>query len=367
VDMVAKYLACREDINKVVILDYPISYLDLNHKKQGEILTHNSLIYQNTLDKAAGRKDTKKLISRVFIYANDTAETRSQYLQYLDNIFILENLSPDESIFWFYPKNDYFSSIADFFNPAKIVVDVVDDHRAWPGISPQLYQQLTEHYQTVLTAADCTFANCEPVLDTMKGFTKNIHLVPNGCDAIADVIAPFNHLLYEEMREFKGKIFGFVGNLEAKIDIPLLQKISAHFPDALIVLIGSTHANPGVRELSNCSNIRLAGVVEYQYINAFVRLFDVGLVPHLKMALTDNMNPLKVFVYASNKVPVVCTDVKNIPGSNFINICSSHNEFLSALEHLSNTDITYLTPSFNEFVEQHSWSHKIQLMLSALG
>lgn len=366
VDMIAKYLAARNDINKVIIIDHPISHHDLQLKKAGEFLTHNSNIYQKTQDKIAGLLDNKKQRIRVFVYANDTAATRELYLQFLDNIFILENINPKQSIFWFYPKNNYFSALVDFFKPEKIVADVVDDHRAWPGIGAQEYQQLTDHYQTVLATANCTFVNCQSVLNSMSVFTPHIQLIPNGCDALTEVVAPSGHRLYEEMRQFPGKIFGFVGNLESKIDISLLKEISAQFPAALIVLIGSTHANPAVRDLASCANIRLGGVVEYQYINAFVRLFDVGLVPHLKMSLTDNMNPLKVFVYATNKVPVVCTDVNNIPAAAFIKICKSNKDFIVALGQLVQTDSDSFTAAFTAFIEQHSWAHKIELMLSAL-
>jgi hypothetical protein len=366
VDMIAKYLAARDDIDKVIIIDHPISYHDLQLKKAGEFLTHNSNIYQKTQDKIAGLLDNKKQKVRVFVYANDTAATRELYLQYLDNIFILEHINPKQTIFWFYPKNDHFSAIVDFFKPEKIVADVVDDHRAWPGISSQEHQQLTEHYKTVLAAADCAFVNCNSVLDSMSLFTNNIHLVPNGCEPCRTIHEPLEHALYQEIKKFPGKIFGFVGNLEAKIDIKLLGEVANAFPSALIVLIGSTHSNPSVKDLAKQHNIRLGGVVEYEYINAYVRLFDVGLVPHIKMPLTDNMNPLKVFVYISNKVPVVCTDINNVPQAPFVKICKSNAEFIDTLRTLSTSDTALWSPSFDLFIQQHGWPQKIDAMLAHL-
>src|SRR3546814_15137513 len=73
--------------------------------------------------------------------------------------------------------------LLDRFHPALVVVDVVDDHRAWPGVSEEEEQNLTRNYRDLLSLADIAMANCEPVQKAMHGFCPDTRLVPNGCDS----------------------------------------------------------------------------------------------------------------------------------------------------------------------------------------
>src|SRR3546814_19376412 len=72
--------------------------------------------------------------------------------------------------------------LLDRFHPALVVVDVVDDHRAWPGVSEEEEQTLTRNYRDLLSLADIAMPNCEPVQNALHGFCPAIRLVPHGCD-----------------------------------------------------------------------------------------------------------------------------------------------------------------------------------------
>lgn len=132
----------------------------------------------------------------------------------------------------------------------------------------------------VLQSAD--FSICQPVVDSIRKYDPTIRLVPNGCESSPEIVEPIHCPLYKELKDFKGKVIGFVGNLESKIDIPLIEKLATTFPVVLIVLAGSTHANPATRKLARFSNVRMFGVIDYRYTNAIVKKFSIGIVPHKK-------------------------------------------------------------------------------------
>jgi glycosyltransferase involved in cell wall biosynthesis len=129
----------------------------------------------------------------------------------------------------------------------------------------------------------------------MRRFAPDIRLIPNGCDPEPDMIEPVSDARYQRMRDHPDHVIGYVGNLEAKIDIPLLERLADAFPDDLLVLAGSTHANPVVRQLAQRRNVVMPGVLPHEQANAWINWFDVGIIPHQPMALTDNMNPLERF------------------------------------------------------------------------
>lgn len=364
-DMVIKYLASREDVRKVIVFDAPISEYDLLKMKESSKLTQGRKIYEKTYEKLLGKYDTDKVSFNVFahspgIYTNNYEDKSRKpifdgYSKYIDKVLNDNGVVAKESIFWFYPKNYLSNEILDYFEPTKVVVDVVDDHRAWPGVSDIEKKKLTEHYKSILQRADMAFANCQPVIDSMKQFNKNIKLVPNGCEDNPVIIEPKNHAMYNELKNFNGKVIGFVGNLEAKIDIELIEKIAEKFSDALIVLVGSTHANPKVRELRKYKNIRMFGVIPYKNVNAIVSKFNVGIVPHKQMDLTDNMNPLKVFVYLSNYIPVVTTCIQNLPKSEAILVSNNSIEFINNIKIVLENKLE-IKNTITSFVSENSWS-----------
>lgn len=375
-DMVAKYLASRKDIRKVLIIDTPISQEELNAKRHGGLLTQDRDVYLKTYERIFGQLDTDKLFHHVYIsrdpisydqpYETTIKNSFSSYKKYLEAVFLMEGIHTESAIFWFYPKNYFSADIIETFRPHKLVVDVVDDHRAWPGIPPKEKEKINNHYKDILTKADLCIANCQGVADAMKEFNSKILVVPNGCDDQAEIIEPLNNDNYHEIKEFEGKILGFVGNLESKIDIPLLEKLAETFTDALIVLVGSTHANPKVRDLQKYPNIRFFGVVEYKYINAIVKQFTAGIVPHLRTPLTETMNPLKVFVYASNRLPVVCSDIDNLPQADFIHVAKSHEDFISHCQQLLANSSYKNEESFTQFIETNSWRNRLGHLVDQL-
>lgn len=370
-DMLIRYLESRADIRKVVVFDFPISEFDLNQRREGNILTQDRNIYIKTYLKLLGQLDTEKVKYNVFVYKpgkytfNKLEKNREYifpaYKEYLEKIFSDEGINPRNSVFWFFPKNYLASEIIDYFSPGRVVVDVVDDHRAWPNISAQEKETLTRHYRDILSRADFSLANCQPVIDSMKKFSPLIRLIPNGCEDNPKIIEPINSHFYEELKNFNGKTIGFVGNLEAKIDIDLIEKLAHSFPKELIVLVGSTHANPEARELIKHDNIRMAGVVDYEYINAIVSKFSIAIVPHKKMPLTENMNPLKIFIYLANRIPVVSTDVSNLPDSPAVLIANNHEDFIEKCKYAIKE--TTLRNEIDTFIKNNSWKKRFKSLI----
>src|SRR3546814_10795201 len=100
----------------------------------------------------------------------------------------------------------------DRFHPALVVVDVVDDHRAWPGVSEEEEQNLTRNYRDLLSLADIAMANREPVQKAMHGFCPDIRLVPNGCDSDPPRATPDSGTQFDAFQSFAGHTNGYAGN-----------------------------------------------------------------------------------------------------------------------------------------------------------
>lgn len=376
-DMVIKYLASRPDVRKVIVFDAPISEFDLiRHQQSGAEVSQSRWIYQWTYKKMLGVMDKEKISYNVFVFppgkyqnkesSSNKPHMHEGYFPYVSEVFKREGVNSEKSIFWIYPKNYSAPDLVKKFKPLKVVVDVVDDHRAWPRISEYERAKLTENYSEILKIADFAFSNCFSVQKSMQEFFPNILKIENGCDLpeinkITQSIDYFN-----ELRNWPGKKIGYVGNLESKINIKLLEKIAVSFSDCLVVLIGSTHANPEILNLNRFSNVRMPGVIPYQEISAWVSNFDVGLVPHLNNNLTKNMNPLKVFVYLAHGIPVVSTDITNVDG-NASGVYFSKND----LHFIDNINEIFLSPkhdlsAMKDYVKNNSWANRFDETINKL-
>ena len=375
-DMVIRYLASRQDIGRVLVVDAPMGQDDLVRLLQARSeVTQHERVHALLLEKLRGARDTEKVSYRVFVHSHGDLGKGPEhlgegflddYMQFLRRVFHEESVDPERAVFWIYPKNFQAPQLIARFRPARTVIDVVDDHRAWPGVSEADRQALTENYRTLLAKADLALANCVPVQEAMQGFCPDIRLVPNACDGDPPDDPSPDSPAVRRLASHPGPVIGFVGNLEAKIDIALLHQVAERFGEALLVLLGSTHANPAVLELQEHSNVLMPGVVPYPQLGSWLRRFDVGLVPHLDIELTRHMNPLKPYVYLSWNVPVVATGVCNLDtGTSLVRIASNPGQFLDAIANVLGGERPPVD-AFRRYVSTHDWASRLAAHVDAL-
>lgn len=377
-DMVARYLAARKDVRKVIVVDAPVSDSRLAALASGDGVDQQRWIYTRTLEKLCGKYDSDTLMHKLFVYPSEHfawdeheqpgAEFINAYAEFLGDEFAREGVDPRRAVFWIYPRDYCMPALLRFFDPARTVVDVVDDHRAWPNVSAADKARLSNNYRELLGGADLVLTNCETVRSAMREYNDQIRVVPNGCDEDPKSSSSAEtHEVLAEIDAHRGKVIGFVGNLEPKIDVKLLDELARRFPEHLLVLVGSTHANPGVRALLHHPNVRMPGVVPYDQLGAWLSRFDVGLIPHLDMKLTRHMNPLKAHVYLGWKIPVVTTSVANVQADGeLVRMAVSHRAFLHQVEMV----LAGSPPAperFREYVAANGWRIRLEAQVNGLA
>jgi glycosyltransferase involved in cell wall biosynthesis len=379
VDMLVKYLASRSDIRRVLVFDAPISESDVVQFRQTGSLgpTQHRWIYQRTYEKLLGKLDSEKVSYHVFLHPPGIYDLPGRqtgrrtplsdgFLPFIENVLDKEGVNPSESLFFIYPKFFLGEDIIARFNPGRVIVDVVDDHRAWPGISEQERDQITENYEKLLARADMAFVNCQPMFEKMRSLTRDLRLVPNGCDLSPTITEPVHNEGYRELKHWKGKVIGFTGNLEAKIDIELIHKLANRFSDCRIVLVGSTHANRSAAGLAALPNVIMPGVAPYQEVGAWIKRFDVAIVPHLRTEMTINMNPLKIYAYLQWRTPIVATEIANIEYQGpMLRIANSHDRFLQNVAQILESPVN-IDGELQDFLAENDWKARFATQITEL-
>lgn len=375
-DMFIKYLSRRPQIRKIAVFDMPIAVEALRDKAKNGGIIHDRMIYRETMLRNWGVRDTDVISFHTFIFSKQKEDLKrqvwrypepSEYMKFIKSRLDEQDITSQESIFWFYPENAYIPKIVKYFKPRLKVVDLVDDDRTWPGLSGVKRLQLTKHYKDVLKTADLALANCQNVRQSLEKYHPDIKLIPNGCELEPppDLSADS---LFKDFQSVSGPKLGYVGNLEKeKIDAELVRYLAERRPDWHIFLIGSTHANPDILKLDVYSNIHFVGVVQYPDVRAWVKAFDVAILPHLNSTKTQSMNPLKLYVYCSVGVPVVSTDIENLDElKSFISIAGDYEDFLRKIEAVLANKQQKTSTHLKNCLDNNSWDQRVDQVLKEL-
>jgi glycosyltransferase involved in cell wall biosynthesis len=186
----------------------------------------------------------------------------------------------------------------------------VDDVAAVPGVDAGAFE-LAE--AEMLKAADAVFVTARALEQRARRFNANVHFFPNVVDvahfgrAFASGAEPADLAVIPRPR------LGYHGVLsDYKIDVELLRRLAQSHPDWQLVFIGDERdgrQSDSFASLRQLANVHFLGGKEYADLPAYLRGFDVGLLPMLRNRYTASMYPMKYNEYVASGIPVVSTDL----------------------------------------------------------
>lgn len=211
----------------------------------------------------------------------------------------------------------HYLYLRDQLRPDRTIYFNIDDYaQYWPGRAARVHE--LEH-QAVLES-DLTVCvsrlRCEQLRAALPGARTRIKHLPHG--APTHSIEPTPHAVPavppRDLARLPRPYLGYVGTLEDRIDWPLIDRLSAAFPHASIVLIGRT-AHGGRRlwhlERQRClsrPNVHLLGWKAQHVLTTYIRAFDVNLIPYrIDHPFNEVCNPTKLMDSMGTGRPIVAT------------------------------------------------------------
>ncbi|MCB1500208.1 MAG: glycosyltransferase [Bauldia sp.] len=317
-DMLLREMASSPRVNRILHVEAPISIDALAVDAAGNGVSRPAqarLVSANVLARFLETEDEDRLHRRSFIFGPPgrtlLGRTLPQRADFADTVRgWLAKLGMTENVLaWVCPVVPQFAEIHDRVGFSFTVADVIDDQRAWP--MTDAHREMVESgYRDTFALADMAFANCEPVAGWVRDVVRDVFVVPNGIEPPPGDVDSWE--VPPALRRLNRPIIGYAGNMSHRIDWALLADVADARPDWTIVLIGAV---PGDSE--DCArvirrrNVHALGPIPYEKARAFIAAFDVAIVPHAVDAISERMNPLKIYVYRSLGLPVVSTPVPN--------------------------------------------------------
>ncbi len=321
VDMIAKYALEGGMVDRVLLIDKPVSAWEVNQlerRAREQPLSSASLVYNAMVPRFLGQADRGNLLRKSYI-TSESGETmfgrRLPSMANLD-VEIAETLQThgigQNAILWNCPVVPHVDAVLKAHPFKRQIVDLIDDQREF-GSSDIARMQSQRNYVHTLGMADHVFTNNAVMAERFRNFTKQpITVVPNGVERVDP--ARLEILRMAGLPDGVSTI-GYLGNLRDRVDIGLLLRIADASLNWHVLLVGPTGGNPDVEKLTRHPRITLTGPMTYERSRSVAAGFDVGIIPHKIDALTESMNPLKFFLYKELGLPIVTTPVQNLGSS----------------------------------------------------
>jgi glycosyltransferase involved in cell wall biosynthesis len=239
------------------------------------------------------------------------------------------------------------------------VYRAADEHSAFAG-SPRSLRSVEEQ---VVRSVDVVFAASHGVYDRLRQLRpRGVYHLPNGVD-----LTRFGgvHPAPDEYRAIPRPIAVYVGAISYWFDLQLVAEVARARPGVSFVLIGE--ARVPARPLASIPNVHLLGPRQPEQVPAYLQHADAGLIPFVRSALTNNINPLKMYEYLACGLPVVSTDLTELRLMKApVFLAAGPSEFGGALDGAFAVR-DHEKDAYRTYASGHTWEARYERLDSVLG
>jgi UDP-galactopyranose mutase len=222
--------------------------------------------------------------------------------------------------------------LAQLLEPEVIAYDCMDELSLFLGAPPELLSGEAK----LLEYADIMFTGGPSLYRAKQERHHNVHCFPSSVDAshfrLSDTVG---HEVSEaeDQAELLHPRLGFYGVIDERLDLALVDAISAAHPEWQLVLVGPVvKIDPST--LPRRPNIHYLGQRSYQELPRYLAGWDVCLLPFARNDSTRFISPTKTLEYMAAELPIVSTPITDVaePYGEIVYLGSTPEEFIRACE-----------------------------------
>jgi glycosyltransferase involved in cell wall biosynthesis len=244
-------------------------------------------------------------------------------------------------------------------DPELVVYFCVDD---LPASSPGA-RRVGQSEAELFRSADLVLVTSERLARRALRYRDRVHLFPFGVgyrqferERLSLAPPP------AEVRDLPRPRVGYLGGVNPKVDQVLLAGVARRLPDASFVLVGPIETD--VSTLRQCPNIRLLGPRPHVQVPAYLKAFDVAVVPYRLTDYTAAVYPAKLNEYLAMGLPVVATDLLEIRRLNAVHgsvvrVASDEEAFAAAVREVAGAGSSEDVARRLAVARQNDWTTRI--------
>jgi glycosyltransferase involved in cell wall biosynthesis len=228
---------------------------------------------------------------------------------------------------------------------------------------------LDKRERRVAVSADLLVAANPVVADTWRSRGLDPVLVPFGADV--DAYLEIEQAPRPADVSLPGPVAGFVGHINDRIDLRLLEDIADR--DRSLLLVGPK--DPAFEPdrfdaLRRRANVRWVGPKPFGALPGYLRLIDVGVVPYRDSPFNRGSFPLKTLEYLAAGRAVVSTDLPATRwlATGLVSIATGPGAFADQVDRLLAQPRTPdVLARRQAFAARHSWARRAQDVYEAIA
>jgi teichuronic acid biosynthesis glycosyltransferase TuaH len=228
---------------------------------------------------------------------------------------------------------------------------------------------LDRRERQVAAGADLVVAASPVIADTWRSRGLDPLLVPNGADV--DTYREVENAPRPADVSLPGPVAGFVGHINGRIDLRLLEDIADLGRSLLLVGPKDPAFEPGRFDaLRLRPNVRWVGPKPFDALPGYLRVIDVGVVPYRDSPFNRGSFPLKTLEYLAAGRAVVATDLPAIRwlATDLVCIAAGPEAFAGEVDRLLAEPRTPAVLARRQaFAARHSWARRADDVYQAIA
>ena len=273
-----------------------------------------------------------------------------------------------------------FVDLSPLSNETIKIFETVDNWTEHPSYR-NYKNELNENYKFIAQNYDMIFTVAESLVSFFAdlGREKKCYWLANGVD-INHFLQPIDDLNKDALRDTKGikkPIIGYVGTIQNRVDVKLLEYVAENNPDKSLVLVGPVwpqflrhirRSAVELRKLRKMKNVYFLGRKSYRVSLFYIRQFAVGIIPHRLDEFIKYTYSLKMLEYLTCGIPIVTTAASGVNQfSHLIYIATDYRDFNDKISKAISQDTPELHEARIKAVENFSWENKIREFIDKIN
>jgi len=282
----------------------------------------------------------------------------NQWLKQRSIRYAMKKLNFKNPIIWnFSPDSAPFIGNLD---EQLAIYSITDDYPTNPLLLNRRSQARLWHNRSA-EKSDLVITTASSLADKYRYLNENIHYVPQGVEYELFSKAMTPQPLPEDLVDIPTPRIGFIGRVNVRINIDIIQKIALQHPEWSLVFVGQVDEIKDINALRKLPNVYLLGRKPLDTLPHYLSNIDVGIIPYTITEHTIHMHPLKALEYLAAGKPVVSTSMPTLEGhQEYIDFADDPEAFVNALERILVEDTPQDRKRRNAYAQQYTWKQQLE-------
>jgi glycosyltransferase involved in cell wall biosynthesis len=236
---------------------------------------------------------------------------------------------------------------------------------------PYLARHGQELERVLFEGSDLVFASSRKLAQDRAMLRPDITYVPNGVDFASFHRATDPDLaIPDDLRAIPGPRIGYLGNLEARVDYALIERLALVRPLWSIVLVGPSEGywQEKLAILKKLPNVYVLGKRPPAEAPAILKAFDAAIIPFVRSPQTEAIYPLKINEYLAAGKAVVMTPFADLREFQDVAwIAPDTGSFIAALEEAIQPVEPDIVRLRCQTAQQNDWRDRAAVIAQALA